>query len=677
MKASHIQRPTISSQKLLAALVAFSGSAALFAPSAHAQATWTGTLDQDWNNAGNWSTSPSNPSGNFTLNLATGNFPVLGTASAFTPSDVLLGSGASQSGRFDHTAGSLSQANVSAGSTNGFHVGRDGGTGTYNLADTSGTGGTLTGFAQGSGSLTVGKLWVGGVFGGSAGTGTVNINTSGTINANSTSVYSNHGGVSIIVGTSGGSGTLNLDAGTVNAAGIVDVGSSFSGAQATQGTLNISGGVLNSEGDFRTAFAGSAGAQATVNLTGGTLNVASATKRWMILGRFDAANSTVNVNGGNLNLNTNTDIRFAQGGTGTHVINLNSGAITSYGGNQTGLGAGVVDLMQGNVAANNTFNLNGGELTIRQVISNQNSGTRTFNFNGGTLRATGNATGAGNASFFHLGTGNARANVRNGGAVIDSNGFNVTVVQALVHSNIDGDNATDGGLTKLGAGTLTLSAANTYTGATTISAGTLALAATGSIANSSSIIVNGTFDVSAVSGFSVGASQTIQGSGTVTGATTVDGTLAAGNSPGVLTFSSDLSLGATSVSEFEINGLARGTQYDGVDVGGALSYGGTMSLFFDAPISAGTYDLFGGFSGQSGTFASVSVGGSFAEAFSAPASITGGGWTASSASWSYAFDNASGDLTVSAIPEPSTFAALAGLAGLGAFGVRRRRRTAA
>ena len=46
----------------------------------------------------------------------------------------------------------------------------------------------------------------------------------------------------------------------------------------------------------------------------------------------------------------------------------------------------------------------------------------------------------------------------------------------LLHDTTAGALATDGGLTKLGAGTLTLTAANTYTGNTTVSGGTLSVA---------------------------------------------------------------------------------------------------------------------------------------------------------------------------------------------------------
>ena len=79
---------------------------------AHAQATWTGGTDQDWNNAANWSTSPSNPTGNFTINTEVGNYPVLSANSAFTPVDLILGDGAGQSGRLDHTSGTLSLADI-------------------------------------------------------------------------------------------------------------------------------------------------------------------------------------------------------------------------------------------------------------------------------------------------------------------------------------------------------------------------------------------------------------------------------------------------------------------------------------------------------------------------------------------------------------------------------------
>ena len=77
---------------------------------------------------------------------------------------------------------------------------------------------------------------------------------------------------------------------------------------------------------------------------------------------------------------------------------------------------------------------------------------------------------AANASYMG---GLTTANVRNGGAIFDTAGQTITIGQALVHSVIGGDNATDGGLVKLGTGTLTLSGTNTYTGSTTISNGAL------------------------------------------------------------------------------------------------------------------------------------------------------------------------------------------------------------
>jgi autotransporter-associated beta strand protein len=125
-------------------------------------------------------------------------------------------------------------------------------------------------------------------------------------------------------------------------------------------------------------------------------------------------------------------------------------------------------------------------LTVSGITSANSAGTRTFNFNAGALKAT-----ASTATFMNLGTGNAVANVRNGGAIIHDGGFDVSVAQPLVHSTIAGDNAIDGGLTKLGSGTLTLTGANTYNGNTTVQAGTLELSLATLATNSTVSISNG------------------------------------------------------------------------------------------------------------------------------------------------------------------------------------------
>ena len=58
------------------------------------------------------------------------------------------------------------------------------------------------------------------------------------------------------------------------------------------------------------------------------------------------------------------------------------------------------------------------------------------------------------------------------GAVINANGYSIAINQPLIHASVG---ASDGGVAKVGAGTLTLTAANTYNGATTLKGGTLVL----------------------------------------------------------------------------------------------------------------------------------------------------------------------------------------------------------
>ena len=442
-----------------------------------------------------------------TINTAAGNVALggvitgLGSLSKIGNGTLTLsGTGNNLSGTVGVTGGAL---NISSGST------------------AFGTGFSYAGFRTDSGTLnlTGGNFTTGGDFGvGYSDLNGTTYNATGIVTVVNATV--SLGGKLIVAR---GNNNLNTVSGTV--------------------TLN-SGGTLNSEGDVLLGFAGNNNLGKVV-INGGTLNVATVTTRWLIMGQYDTSQSEVDLNSGNVNINGNSAIRFATGNnTGTNIFNLNGGAVTFYGDNATTVGGtGVLDLHQGNGSSVvNTFNLNGGTLTVPGIISANATGTRTFNFNGGTLVAP-----ASSGTFLNLGTGSTVANVRNGGAIIDDGGFTINIDQTLVHSTIAGDNAADGGLTKSGIGTLTLTGVETYTGGTKINAGTLALSGSSSINNSSNILVGSgaTFDVSGIA-FTLGGSQSLSGSGFINGSvTTTAGSKIYAGTDGVYgtnTFNSDLTL---------------------------------------------------------------------------------------------------------------------------------------
>ncbi len=461
-----------SSAKLAGAILLLSGLASL----AYADATWVGDTSQDWNTAANWSSDPANPSGNFTINTATaGVFPVVTAAPAFTPVDIFIGNGAGLSGRLDVTSGS-----VSTGTGNWLIMGRNGATGTLNV-----TGGTVN--AQ---DIHLART---------TNTGTATVNVGGT--------------------------------GIINTAGAIVLGDGDSFDDSAVATFNANAGaVVNCENDFLLAFAGSTSTVGTLNIAAGaTVNVATTTKRWFVMSVWDSTGGMLNVNGGTLNLNANTDIQFSTGNwgpgasNGVSTITLNGGAIN--------MGDASVINLNNNADRDvtHTLNLNGGTLTAGQIISSKATGARVINFNGATLKA------AGSSATFIGATAASSANVKAGGAIIDSNGFDITIAKALTADTV----STGGGLTKLGSGTLTLSGVNTYTGNTTVSAGTLALADNASL----------TFAIGAN-----GVNNKITGSGTVT----IDGD-----------FAFDLSGAGTTV----------GNSWQIVDIGTlAETFGGTFSV---------------------------------------------------------------------------------------------------
>lgn len=245
----------------------------------------------------------------------------------------------------------------------------------------------------------------------------------------------------------------------VNNAGFIPMTYDAGEGTTTYGSSTVRGLVVGS----------GANGSGTMNITGGTFISANGSTG-DVVGNSDNNVGILNISGGTLVSGSAAFALGLGGGTGRESdLNVNSGSAT-----------------MGTIAINSqrsTINFNGGTTTFSNMTANIVGGpVATNNFNGGTLQARAN-----NSAFIPALT---QANVRNGGAIFDPAGFNITVLASLAHSVIAGDAATDGGVKILGSGTLTLSGANTYTGPTTVSQGNLVMSLPSS--SSSLVLASGT-----------------------------------------------------------------------------------------------------------------------------------------------------------------------------------------
>ncbi|HEX5177361.1 MAG TPA: autotransporter-associated beta strand repeat-containing protein, partial [Chthoniobacteraceae bacterium] len=303
------------------------------------------------------------------------------------------------------------------------------------------------------------------------------------------------------------SGNATLNSGTSE----IYVGQGFATAN---GTLNLRDSGTINVGNWLAV--GRSNAVGTVNMSGGTLNKLGGNANHVTIGSNTGTSTGLFFQSGGIVNSADSDFYVGEAGIGTYAISGTAQA------NLLVLRLGVT------ATGNGTVHLDGGTLNATQVL--QGAGFGNFNFNGGTLRPT-----APTADFIGA---TVATNVLEGGAIIDTNG-----VSATVNATLSSAAFPDGGLRKRGAGTLTLTAANSYAGPTVIEAGTLAV--TGSIAGSASITVqqNATLDVNP-SGMSLASGQTLRGNGTVAGVMRMGASskLSPGEGVGTLTFANDLDI---------------------------------------------------------------------------------------------------------------------------------------
>jgi len=286
---------------------------------------------------------------------------------------------------------------------------------------------------------------------------------------------------------------------TVNDATIaIDGGYGF-GMSRWGGTsvLNINDGAVLNVNRFNTSINPQFGvAASTVNHTGGEMNIVTTATTGANRGGpttigYNNGTATYNISGGTLYVDGRLatagvmPLRVGQDCTGT--LNISGDGFVNMPYDNVNLGT--------NAPGVGVLNLDGGTLLTRYVSKGAGSGT--FNFNGGVLKPA--------ASSLTFMQGLTAANVKSGGAKIDTNTYNITIGQALLHDAGLGGTA-DGGLTKDGAGTLTLSGVNTYTGDTTVNEGTLVLA-DAEVAGQLKFIITGTGETT--------NSNKITGAGTV------------------------------------------------------------------------------------------------------------------------------------------------------------------
>jgi hypothetical protein len=503
------------------------------------------------------------------------------------------------------------------------------------------------------GTMTNGQLSFGGIIGLYAGASNNSVVVTGT-----GSSWNNAGDLLVGWDDSGNKLTIT-NGGTVKSSQInyggaigFNVGSSNNSVVVTG-----SGSSWSNSGDLLLGVSGSGNSMVISN--GGTVSNSQVNYGGVIGWGGSSSNNSVLVNGNGSSWNNSTNLTIGYDGSGNTMVVAGGASVVSGIVNVESVllsngGSGVIGLNAD--SSNNSVLItgsgsswsNGGSLTI----GNAGTGNSLTVANGGSVVAGAVivASSGGSSGTLNIGSlGGSDA----GGTILTptitfgsgSGTINFNQVDTATMTNIISGN---GSLNQLGSGTTILTRSNSYSGSTTVSAGTLLADSSNALGTSMVIVTN---------------SGTLGGNGTIQGATTIasGGTLAAGSGGvGSLSFNGGLSLESGSTTSFQIHSTNDFTSIN--LIGSSVTYGGSLvfNLINFTPVSGNEFTLFNmsGGATESGEFSSVEVGSSYL-------TDVNGLWSGSNDGVTYQFNDATGQLSVQAVPEPSTWALL----GLGALGM--------
>ena len=519
------------------------------------------------------------------------------------------------------TAGGLTLVNGTLQATATFTIARaitlDAPGGTF---DTNGNTLTLQGVISGGGSLTQqgsGTLTLAGANTYTGATtiagGTLALSASGSV-AMSSGVTLTTAGATFDVSAGSASQTiqdLSGVAGTFVVLGDNALAVGTANSTTFSGTISGGGG-LTKQGSGTLTLTGPNGYTGATTITAGTLALSGAGSV--------AASSGVSLAGAGATF----DISGASGGIILQTLSGIAGTSVVLGGNGLAVGTGSDTSFAGNISGTGGLTKQGsGTLTL----SGENDFTGVTTINAGTLALSGAGSIAASSGVslastgvsFDISASNGPQTIQGLSGVAGSKvvlGNQVLTVGTANSTTFSGTIEGNGGLTKVGSGTLTFDNANGYAGATTINAGTLALIGSGRISYSSVTVASGaTFDISG-SDYSENLIQSLAGAGTVklgsvelvvdNAAGTFSGSIVdagAGNPRGALTI---LSGTQTLSGASTYGGVTKIYQGATLVLTGAGSIANTLYVAF-APSSGGgvaTFDI-------SGTTGGATVGGLF------------------------------------------------------------------